>query len=238
MTETPTLPAPDAADRKPRAADKPVVTDAEAPFGWMKDPVTGETRPRKRPGKQAKSAPPPRQRPANKTRSTPAQLGKGSTQKHAEAVAGLTESVWLLLAAIPPVDYVVPGTRLSIRTVSTRARAQAALIEDNQQGLVQGVTMIADHSGPVSRALLKANSDDSPIWVLPAMLALMPFVVQSAAMYGAPVDGSVELLAARTGDKFSAMLGTAIAEAEGSGVNGHAGGTTVHGAEAHPDQAF
>jgi hypothetical protein len=38
------------------AADEQVPVDP-APFGWMQDPVTGERRPKKRPGRQAKSPP-------------------------------------------------------------------------------------------------------------------------------------------------------------------------------------
>jgi hypothetical protein len=38
---------------------EPGESSEEAPFGWMNDPVTGERRPRKRPGKRSKAAQPP-----------------------------------------------------------------------------------------------------------------------------------------------------------------------------------
>lgn len=236
MSEAPVIPAPDAADRKPRAA-KPPVTDPEAPYGWIKDPkAPGGKRPKLRPGKQAKSETPPRQRPATKTRSA-ATVGQGSTEKHAKAVTGLTEGVWVLLAAIPPADLSVPGTKINVKDVSSRSRAQAEILETNQAGLVQGLVMIADHSAPVSKALLKLDSKDSPIWVMPAMMALLPFVVQSMAMYSAPINGEVQAMAERTGEKFAAILGNVVKD-DGSQQNGDgAGGTTVPGPAAYADQA-
>ena len=68
MTEpTPDVLTPAAGDRKTRTTGPP--TDPEAPYGYMKDPKTGETRAKKRPGKTSgpKVEAPPK-RPANKAR--------------------------------------------------------------------------------------------------------------------------------------------------------------------------
>lgn len=224
----PEVPTPTAADRKPRAIAPPT-TDPEAPYGWMKDPsAPGGRRPKKRPGKQSKTEPPPRERPANRARTAPpGTTTKTDNGKIAHDVTALIQGSWMLLAAVPESDIKIPGTKLTISDVSVRTRAQAAILEDNGEQLVKGLVVTAQHSPTFAKIVAKSGEETGPAWILPAMLAIMPFVVQSAAMWNAPAAGDVTKLAARTKDTLDAMLKGNPAGQEaspnGSEPNGTAG---------------
>lgn len=230
-------PKPDAADRKPRAiTSKPPVADPEAPYGWIKDPkAPGGKRPKLRPGKQAKTETPPRERPANRARSAP----KGTTTatdtgKIAADVTALVQGTWLLLAAVPEADFKIPGTKMTVSDVSVRTRAQAAILEDNGESLVKGLVMTAQHSPTVAKILAKAGEESGPAWIIPAMMAMMPFVVQSAAMWNAPAAGDVAKLAERTKSELDSMLKGTQPEASANGHNPDGTGSPVSDAQAHP----
>jgi hypothetical protein len=220
--EAPAMPKPDAADRKPRAITAPV-TNPEAPYGYMTDPKTGETRPKKRPGRQSatgKSEPPPRQRPANEARQAiPGSTAKKTTQQTAKEVNELLQGVWLLLAAVPEADAKIPGTKHTIKALSIRTRAQASILEDNSEGVTKGLVIMSQHSKPVAKFLARAGDESGPAWILPAMMAMMPFAVQSAAMWNAPAAGDVEKLAKRASDTLDAMLHPSQPEASQDGNN-------------------
>lgn len=216
MTEPQTATPPRiAADSKPRAAgsDKAPVVDPEAPYGWMKDPVTGKSRPKKRPGRQSKKpVSAPKERPANKARS--AKTVPVSTTDYRVHVMSLLDGVWTLAASVPEVD---PGTKVfgyDLRNPITRIKAQAAIMKDNGQGLVNGIGIMAQHSAPVRNFLVKAGDESGPAWILPAMMALLPFVAQSATMWRAPLAGDVEALAARTSQEFDELVKGAMTQAQ------------------------
>lgn len=209
-TAAPEVVKPEAADRKTRGAAPPKspVADPEAPYGWMTDPKTGEKRPKKRPGRQSKTVPPPRERPANTTR------GKAAPPKSRDytgPVSELTEAMWMIMASVPVIDTKVAGVNLKIAAVKTKA--QAAILKDNAAGVVQGVTIMAQHNTAVAGGLDKLTSESGPAWILPAMFALVPFVAQSAAMWRAPVAGDVEKLAKRTEAEWDQMIHGAMADA-------------------------
>lgn len=212
MTEpSPDVLTPDADDKKTRKADKSPVSDPEAPFGWMKDPKTGETRPRKRPGKQssgAKTEPPPR-RAATKARSAPAPAR--AAQDYAGAIGELAQGVWMIMAAVPTVDQKVG--KINLADVSTRFKAQASILKENGDGVVKGLTMMAQHNAQVRAGIDKLSSETGPAWILPAMMLMLPFVGQSAAMWRAPVSGDVTLLARRTEKEFDDMMNSAMRDA-------------------------
>ena len=230
-------PKPDAADRKPRAvaAPKTPVTDPEAPYGWIKDPkAPGGKRPKLRPGKQAKSEPPPRERPTNRARSAPKGTTAPDGAKITADVTALVQGTWLLLAAVPESEFKIPGTKMTVSDVSVRTRAQAAILEDNGESIVRGLVMTAQHSPTVAKVIAKAGEESGPAWIIPAMMALMPFVVQSAAMWNAPAAGDVARLADRTKSELDSMLKGTQPTAEASPNGTNPDGTPVPGAEAHP----
>lgn len=218
MADEAEIVTPDPEDKKTRAAlpaGKPPVTDPEAPYGWMTDPKTGERRPKKRPGKQSKNQPPPPGRKTNAARSAP----KGSTgtpkapADYSQPVFELINGLWMLGAGVPTVENKVFGYDLKPLTI--RVKAQAAILKDNAVPITKGVNLMAQNNDAVRRGVEKLTSDgDSPLWVLPAMFALLPFVAQSAAMWRAPVAGDVELLAKRTENEWEDFMGAAMREAQ------------------------
>jgi hypothetical protein len=87
-------------------------------------------------------------------------------------VAEFADGAWMVCAAMPiPSD----GMRL-------RVRAQAALIKANRDQLSAGIGIMAEHSPPVRRAV-DFMTGGSAGWILPAILAVSPFAVQSAALW-------------------------------------------------------
>lgn len=201
--------------RTPRAGDKPPTVDPEAPYGWMTDPKTGERRPKKRPGKQAKTEPPPRDRPNNRARKA---LPPPAAKNYAQPVGELAEALWMIMAAAPVVDQKIG--KINLAEVGVKVKAQAAILKDNATSVVNGLTIMAEHSKPVARGLDKLTAESGPAWVLPAMFALLPFVGQSAAMWKAPVMGDVTRLAERTEAEWTEFIQGANAQTAGQATNG------------------
>lgn len=230
--QTPDNPKPDKADKRPRARTKEPeapVTNPEAPYGYMKDPTApGGVRPKLRPGRQSttgqQAPPPPKDRPANKARSAaPGTTVKATQSQMAKDVTALIQGSWLLLASVPEADVKIPGTKRTIADVAVRTRAQAAILEDNADGLVKGLVIAGQNSAPVARFISKMGEETGPAWIIPAMLAVVPFVVQSAAMWNAPAEGAVRAAAERTKTELDAMLrGTQTPEGSPNGHDGTA----------------
>jgi hypothetical protein len=200
---------PDAADKKTRKADG-TTTDPEAPYGWMKDPKTGETRPKKRPGKQgSKTAEPPPTRPTNKarTRTRPASSAPGGGD-FAKPIGELCQGVWMIFAAVPDVSMKLGP--VDLHAISTRLKAQAAVMNDNSDGLVNGLNMVAQHNETFRKGVNKLADESGPAWILPAMMVLLPFVGQSVAMWRAPIAGDVELMAKATEAQFDEIMNGAL----------------------------
>jgi hypothetical protein len=216
MTDTQTdSPVTIAADNKPRTATpgKNPVVDPDAPYGYMRDPKTGETRPKKRPGKQGKASPPaPRERASNKTRA--AKTVPTTTTDYRSHVMGLLDGVWTLAASIPSPE---PGVKILGRELSNpviRVKAQAAIMKDNGQGLVNGIGIMAQHSAPVRNFIVKAGDESGPAWILPAMMALLPFAAQSAAMWRADMSAELVNLANRTDQEFDELVKGAMVQSQ------------------------
>lgn len=210
------LPVADAADMKVRAATVPKspVTDPDAPFGYMTDPVTKQVRPRKRPGKQAKSAPAPPSRPSNASRQRAAAPGEGKAKKN--YTAPLTETfqgVWMLMAGVPTPKGEVRVLGVDLQSASLRLKAQASVLEDNGERLVSSINMMAQHNAQVARGIEKITADSGPAWILPAMMALVPFAVQSAAVWTAPVENGIRELAEKTEAQFDELFRTIQSQA-------------------------
>jgi hypothetical protein len=225
MTEatiTPTGPTTTPGDSKPRTATaggKPPVVDPDAPYGYMKDPATGKTRPKKAPGR-GKSAQAPPDRPSAKPRA--ARAVPSPKTDYRRDVMTLLDGVWTLAASVPDVE---PGTKVmgvDIRSPLVRVKAQAAIMKDNAMGLVNGFGIMAQHSAPVRNFIAKAGDESGPAWILPAMMALLPFAAQSAAMWRAPLEGDVVKLAERTSAEFDELVKGAMAQAEAMAQDGSA----------------
>jgi hypothetical protein len=133
----------------------------------------------------------------------------------------LLDGVWTLAASVPDVE---PGTKvmgMDLRSPVVRIKAQAAILKDNGLGLVNGINIMAQHSAPVRNFIVKAGDESGPAWILPAMMAMLPFAVQSASMWRAPIAGDVEQLAARTDEEFTELVRGAMA-AQAQAQNGSA----------------
>jgi hypothetical protein len=134
----------------------------------------------------------------------------------------LLDGVWTLAASVPDVE---PGTKVmgvDIRSPLVRVKAQAAIMKDNAMGLVNGFGIMAQHSAPVRNFIAKAGDESGPAWILPAMMALLPFAAQSAAMWRAPLEGDVVKLAERTSAEFDELVKGAMAQAEAMAQDGSA----------------
>jgi hypothetical protein len=103
----------------------------------------------------------------------------------------------MVLAAAPvPAE----GIRLKLR-------AQAKVLKDNQPGLCQGVNLMAQHNGTIRRGV-EALTMGSAGWVLPAVMAVAPFAVQSAALWKADPAQLADMAAqteAEWDEQFAAM---------------------------------
>jgi len=201
--------SPTAADNAPRIAKgQPTMpVDPEAPYGWMTDPKTGERRPKKSPGRQTaksatKAATPPANRRANKPRTVSGTVEKASERTYRQKVSELTDTVWMVTAAVPIADAKILGR--DIRPVAVRAKAQGALIREQKPALIEGVAAMAEHSSVVARGLDWLSSDGGPGWLIPACMALIPFAVQSAALWRGPIE-QAEPLAARSAAEFAEL---------------------------------
>jgi len=157
--------------------------DPEAPFGRNPDgsPVL-------RYGLNAKGLPaqnPPgpgrggKKDPAEQARvqKQPASDAKGTPAKedYTRELVEFTDGCWMLMAGTP-----VPWKRLA--GFKARMRAQAALLKENQAGIVNAVNLGAVHNEQV-RAKVEAVTTGAVSWVLPAMFMLTPFVASSAALW-------------------------------------------------------
>jgi hypothetical protein len=102
-----------------------------------------------------------------------------------------TDGLWMLMAGTP-----VPWARLA--DFKVKVRAQAAILKENQPGIVNAVNLGAQHNDQV-RAKVEAITTGAVSWVLPAMFMLTPFVASSAALWRTKAsDPELRELAAQT----------------------------------------
>ena len=141
-----------------------------AKFGWITNPDGT---------KRAKRA---KVRPSTKPRVTdapPASEKPGKPKGQAETKPDLTQplselasAAWMVMAAVP-----IPQEPLRIKI-----RAQAAVLKSQGQGLVAGLNVMAQHNGMIRRGV-EMMTMGSAGWVLPAVMAVAPFCVQSAQLW-------------------------------------------------------
>lgn len=196
---------PTAADQKARTAapEVPAIpADPKAPFGYMVDPVTGETRPKKAPGrgsgKPKDAAAPPAKRSANRPRTAPVigQAGpvavKVDTRTTGQKVAELADGLWMLTASAPAGKGKMFG--IDLEALAVKAKAQGWLIQQHKPGLVQGVSLMAQQSDWIKRGV-DALTTGNVGTVLPAMFAVLPFVMASSALWKGNADAARPLAA-------------------------------------------
>lgn len=175
-------------------------TDPEAPYGRKVDGT-----PKKAPGGR-----PPKPRMIEGAKSEGKAKGKdqpGAGRDYTGALTEFCEALWMVGASVPiPHD----ATRVKVRV-------QAHVIRVNKDGLAQGVNMMAQHNATI-RAGVEKLTTGSAGWVLPAVMALAPFAVQSASVWRAPVEGDMRMAAdaveAQWAEMFSAMQAEFAQEAE------------------------
>lgn len=195
--DAPLFVAPDRADKAVRKAapdePKPVPADPSAPFGYMKDPRTGEVRPRKTAGrqpKQAKSIAAPKARAANKPRiaaDAPAELAPVVTPAdHAAQVGSLIDGLWMVAGAIPATDAKVFG--VDIGALAVRAKATATVMQQQRASLSQGLGKMADNVEFIGKGVEYLAKDGGPGWVIPAALMILPFVGAMGQLWSAPIE--------------------------------------------------
>lgn len=151
------------------APPKRAPDDPDAPFGRKLD-GTPKKAPGGRPAKPRVVEAPQAAGKAPKPGRGPGQAAGAAD--YAQPLGEFTSAVWMILAAAP-----VPAEPLRIRL-----RAQAAILKDNQPGLCQGINLMAQHNGTIRRGV-EALTMGSAGWVLPAVMAVAPFAVQSAQLW-------------------------------------------------------
>jgi hypothetical protein len=193
-SDAPTIVQPNAADRQPRTDNgQAVITDPEAPYGWMTDPRTGQKRPKKRPGRQSRNVEAPRDRPANRARTAAPKAPKKSEEEYVKPVSDVTEGVWMILAATPKLEPKTAVLGINLADVTVKLRATASIVKDEAPGIVAGVSKMAAHSTAVAKAVDKLSEENGPAWILPAMFALLPFVAQTVNIWKSPATSSQPL---------------------------------------------
>lgn len=152
-----------------------------AKYGWTTGP-DGQRRAKRAKGRPSAKpretmAPPPQEPPKG---------GKGKDAKpdFTGPLTEFTEALWMVAAATP-----IPSEVLRVKV-----RAQAKVLRSTQGGLVQGVNLMAQHNGTIRRGV-EALTMGGAGWVLPAVMALAPFAVQSAAVWRADPADLVKLAA-------------------------------------------
>jgi hypothetical protein len=187
-------PGPD----EPEAPAPPDIgSDPGAPFGRRVDgtPKKGRGgRPPKEPARTRAALTPP-EKPA-KGKGDP-----GTARDYSQALSEFTEVIWLALAGLP-----IPGDEQRIR-----CRVQAAVLKENRAGLVGGVNIMAQHNGIVRWGVEKLATGGAA-WIFPAVIALMPFAVQTSMLWRVPVNGDMEKMASKTEDEFGEVFGSILKE--------------------------
>jgi hypothetical protein len=197
--------APEPDEPEAPAPPKREPADPDAPFGRKLD-GTPKKAPGGRPGKPRVTESTPAAQTASKPSGKPGQAG--TQTDYAQPLGDFTSAVWMVMAAAPvPND----GLRLKIR-------AQAKILKDNQPGLCQGINLMAQHNGTIRRGV-EALTMGQAGWVLPAVMAVAPFAVQSAQLWRTD-PGQLAGMAADTerewADQFAAMQAAmGLAEPEG-----------------------
>lgn len=191
--------APTADDPEaPGPPDLPPV-DPEAPWGR-----TASGAPKKKPGRPRKDR--PRTVPGSSVSKPAAPSGRGKpaaepgpAKDYSEGLGDFTQIIWMALAGLP-----IPWEETRIR-----CRVQAAVLKENQAGVVSGVNILAQHNKIVRWGVEKLTGGDAG-WIFPAALALMPFAVQTNMLWRVPVNGDMQKMAAGVEEEFDQVFSSIL----------------------------
>ena len=145
--------------------------EAGEKYGWTTDPKTGHRRAKRAKGrpstKPRTTTPPPPPPPGSKP-----PKGEAPKADFTQPLAELTSALWMVMAGAP-----IPADDLRVKV-----RAQAYVLRENQGGVCQGVNIMAQHNGTIRRGV-EALTMGSAGWVLPAVMAVAPFAVQTSQVW-------------------------------------------------------
>lgn len=181
-------PAGPAATAPKRRPDMPAADSDLAPHGWR---WSGKEWVAKRPPGRPKSAAPRVQTTAQARRGGAPVKPPDKTDpviKPAEYQKVLHEAgqaVWLL-GAIAPLPDRAFGRDLVV--TRTRLRVQADLLGENLGPLSAGLAKVAEHVPWMARQVQAMGKGRGGLWVLPVMMVLTPFAVQSMALWRGELD--------------------------------------------------
>ncbi|MEU9022335.1 hypothetical protein [Actinomadura sp. NPDC048394] len=184
--DEPPAPAPQPKDGDEGQADAPAPAD---------DGKHRRTRTTKAAGSRGRGG---AKRPAKASPAAAAPPTGTYVQPVAEWLQGLT-----IAAAIVP----VPGE------LGVRLRLQGQVVTDHTPGLARAVDLAACNNQVIRRGVEQLTMGSAG-WVLPAVMATVPFAMASAAVWRAPVDER----AAAAADAFSGAVREQLAEMAGAGT--------------------
>jgi hypothetical protein len=171
----------------------PAEDKTAAPHGWR---WSGKEWVPKRPAGRPRSAA-PRVQSTSDARSDVRKSDPGKPADAAKTgaayrttISETLQSVWLLMAVAP-----LPDTAFGydLRVTRVRARAQANILSLNLAQLSAGLATLAQHNDWTRRRVEALAKGKGGVWVLPVMMTLLPFAVQSMAVWSNM--GRQELLA-------------------------------------------
>jgi len=184
--------APEPGEPEAPAPPKRAPADEEAPFGRKLDGT-----PKKAPGGRPVKPRVTDTKPVTATKGGKGGGAAGDAPDYTQPLADLTSGLWMVLAAAP-----VPNDGMRIKL-----RAQAAILKENQPGIVQSVALMAAHNGTVRRGVEMLTTGGAS-WALPAIMGLAPFCVQTAQLWRTDPAELVSLAAkteAEWDEQFKAM---------------------------------
>jgi hypothetical protein len=105
----------------------------------------------------------------------------------------LGQALWFFAAATPlPDDVTLFGRKFT--GLRVRTRVQAAVIEQNLGNLVQVGQVMANNVPAFRSALINLARGEGGSWIIPAMVYVLPFALQSFGTWRDPIGPeSVEL---------------------------------------------
>lgn len=154
--------------------------DPEAPYGRRLDGKP-KVRPGGRPPKPREITAAPARPPGSAASAAAAPLD------YSTGLAEFAEALWMVMAATP-----IPWDEIRVKV-----RAQAWVLRQNSEGVVSGVNIMAQHNATIRTGVEKLTTGSAG-WVLPAVMALAPFGVQTAMIWRSPANGDMLDLAAET----------------------------------------
>lgn len=208
--DRPGLAAP--ARRPPEPAPDP----ENAPHGWTF--AEGEWRPKKTAGRPRTAAEKPRvtdapAAPATKPAAAPTAVAAPATKAdYRQALRETAEAAWFVLATTPVPEQAF-GFKLG--RFRTQLRVQAYLIEQNADGLANGINTVGQHNRFVGQALARLAAGEAGLWVLPAVMMLAPFAAGTAQLWSGKLAGQAELddLAGKVEEQATQYLANLAASA-------------------------